>query len=431
MEKHEFNPGNGQYPEALVVLFENTVGYDPPGPLEIKTLEIGMKLAFDLGKTMVPDATVAGIQTGWDKYEELRATLEGLPATWYPALLGAMVRASYSRPVFVPGGASRFIANTEARIGHAAPAVPEGADPMTVIHIRGGTERHEYPIHRDVRALIDGLTGSIQVLRESVNRERAARIDPELARKTLSHTDRGERAFSEMVDPENPTTAQAEVAAGLMSGRLLAEAILAKGPAPSGPSRITPADLAAAAETTALPRKDESFVPGPDSPFSGAVIGWGELGIAAVLPNGSQAVAETSEQPMDATNMIVLGMLGIERMIGSLASHQPEEVAPVLEQAREVAREIRLALSGEDKAAGIMAQLAQAMKAIIDAEQELADAVLRQWNGKTALNMSIPARPDRDSDLIIADAMAKARSLIFPGVRVRMAAIRPKTGSAG
>lgn len=405
MEKHEFNPGNGQYPEALVVLFENTVGYDPPGPLEIKTLEIGMKLAFDLGKTMVPDATVTGIQTGWDKYEELRATLEGLPATWYPALLGAMVRASYSRPVFVPGGASRFIANTEARIGHDAPAVPEGAGPMTVISIKGGSESHEYPIHRDVRALIDGLTGSIQVLRESVNRERAARIDPELARKSLSNIDRGSRAFGEMTDPNmaNLTPAQLEVVGGFVAARKLAEAILAQAPKPGGLHRITAGEM-------------ENVM---------------AEGAATAVLGRAAAVAETSEQPMDATNMIVLGMLGIERMIGSLASHQPEEVAPVLEQAREVAREIRLALSGEDKAAGIMAQLAQAMKAIIDAEQELADAVLRQWDGKTALNMSIPARPDRDSDLIIADAMAKARSLIFPGVRVRMAAIRPKTGSAG
>lgn len=42
------------------------------------------------------------------------------------------------------------------------------------------------------------------------------------------------------------------------------------------------------------------------------------------------------------------------------------------------------------------------------ADKEIGDAVQRQWNGGHALQMSIPARPDRDSDLIIAGALQAA-----------------------
>jgi hypothetical protein len=42
------------------------------------------------------------------------------------------------------------------------------------------------------------------------------------------------------------------------------------------------------------------------------------------------------------------------------------------------------------------------------AEQELIAAVARQWHGGAAFKMSIPAQPDRDSDLIISGALAKA-----------------------
>lgn len=43
------------------------------------------------------------------------------------------------------------------------------------------------------------------------------------------------------------------------------------------------------------------------------------------------------------------------------------------------------------------------------AHKELVEAVHRQWDGKYALKLSIPARPDHDSDLIIGSALREAR----------------------
>lgn len=50
------------------------------------------------------------------EYEELRSALGGLPVSWYPDLIRAMVVASYERGVFKPGGASGFVRGVEERL---------------------------------------------------------------------------------------------------------------------------------------------------------------------------------------------------------------------------------------------------------------------------------------------------------------------------
>jgi hypothetical protein len=46
-------------------------------------------------------------------YDEIAASLRGLPATWYPGLLRALVEASYAASTWQPGGASEFVAQIE------------------------------------------------------------------------------------------------------------------------------------------------------------------------------------------------------------------------------------------------------------------------------------------------------------------------------
>lgn len=46
-------------------------------------------------------------------YDEIAASLRGLPATWYPALLRALIEASYAAATWQPGGASEFVARIE------------------------------------------------------------------------------------------------------------------------------------------------------------------------------------------------------------------------------------------------------------------------------------------------------------------------------
>ncbi len=46
------------------------------------------------------------------------------------------------------------------------------------------------------------------------------------------------------------------------------------------------------------------------------------------------------------------------------------------------------------------------------AHKEMCDAVNRQWQRGTALKISIPARPDNDSDLIVCGAIREAKSVI-------------------
>ncbi len=314
MEKHEFDLGAGQYPEALAVLFDNIVGDDTPAPTVSgeKALEIGMKVAFDLGKSLGPDESIDGIKKAWDTYSELKTTLEGLPSTWYPALIGAMVNAAYSRPVFVPGGASRYIGNLEGRIGKAAAPVPDAEGPTTLVHIKTGSGRNEYPVHRDVRALIDGLMESIRILRDSVNTERAGRIDPELARKTLASIQMAERGMAPL-RTDDPGGGIVPVEDGLAAGRKLAEAILAQASKARGPSRVTAEELVAAAATAAI----------------------------------SRDVAETAEQPMDATELVVAGLEWIELCAASNTNENPLQLLTLLKGAGEKAREMRLALTGE------------------------------------------------------------------------------------
>lgn len=56
-------------------------------------------------------------------YTELVEILKRLPPTWYPALLEVMIVAAYYQMVFVPGGASRYVADVERKIH---PVQPEG-----------------------------------------------------------------------------------------------------------------------------------------------------------------------------------------------------------------------------------------------------------------------------------------------------------------
>lgn len=46
-------------------------------------------------------------------YEDLRTELGGLPRTWYPDLIRAMVEAAIKKGVFLKGGATRFVRNVE------------------------------------------------------------------------------------------------------------------------------------------------------------------------------------------------------------------------------------------------------------------------------------------------------------------------------
>lgn len=44
------------------------------------------------------------------------------------------------------------------------------------------------------------------------------------------------------------------------------------------------------------------------------------------------------------------------------------------------------------------------------AQKELCEGVARQWNGGAALKISIPARPEHDSDLLIGEALRSAEA---------------------
>jgi hypothetical protein len=48
------------------------------------------------------------------------------------------------------------------------------------------------------------------------------------------------------------------------------------------------------------------------------------------------------------------------------------------------------------------------------AHRELCEAVKRQWDGKPAFKLSIPARPDEDSDLVIGSAITDALAFLQP-----------------
>lgn len=54
----------------------------------------------------------------------------------------------------------------------------------------------------------------------------------------------------------------------------------------------------------------------------------------------------------------------------------------------------------------------QTVERLVAAHKEVSDAVVRQWNGQAALKISIPARPEHDSDLIICGAIRQAETVI-------------------
>ena len=54
------------------------------------------------------------MERDYETYEDLKRNLQDLPATWYPALIVAMVEAAYSKRVFVDlNGASNLIRQFE------------------------------------------------------------------------------------------------------------------------------------------------------------------------------------------------------------------------------------------------------------------------------------------------------------------------------
>jgi len=57
-------------------------------------------------------------------YTDLRRMLMGLPGTWYPDLLRAMVEAAYAKGVFRPEGASGWVRNLENRLGPVGMRAP-------------------------------------------------------------------------------------------------------------------------------------------------------------------------------------------------------------------------------------------------------------------------------------------------------------------
>lgn len=46
------------------------------------------------------------------------------------------------------------------------------------------------------------------------------------------------------------------------------------------------------------------------------------------------------------------------------------------------------------------------------AHKELSASVKRQWSGKAAFRLTIPAKPEEDSDLVISGALIAAREWI-------------------
>lgn len=49
-------------------------------------------------------------------FEEIVDLLINLPQSWYPVLLREMIVAAYKKEVFLPNGASRFVAKIEQNI---------------------------------------------------------------------------------------------------------------------------------------------------------------------------------------------------------------------------------------------------------------------------------------------------------------------------
>ena len=51
------------------------------------------------------------------------------------------------------------------------------------------------------------------------------------------------------------------------------------------------------------------------------------------------------------------------------------------------------------------------------AYREMSAAVERQWSGQPALSLSIPACPDRDTDLLVCAALAEAKEFVDAALR--------------
>lgn len=51
---------------------------------------------------------------------------------------------------------------------------------------------------------------------------------------------------------------------------------------------------------------------------------------------------------------------------------------------------------------------AEVLERLGRAHEEVSNSVARQWDGKTALNISIPARPGHDTDMIVCGAIRDA-----------------------
>ncbi len=66
----------------------------------------------------------------YESFEDLIKRLRDLPDTWYPAVLKEIVQESYSRPVWRPGGATRFIQHIERMQEEKAKEGPSERTPL-------------------------------------------------------------------------------------------------------------------------------------------------------------------------------------------------------------------------------------------------------------------------------------------------------------
>ena len=57
----------------------------------------------------------------YNDYSDLKNGLKKLPVSWYPDLIGTMIRAVYKKKIFLPGKMSEFIRILEEKEGMDKP----------------------------------------------------------------------------------------------------------------------------------------------------------------------------------------------------------------------------------------------------------------------------------------------------------------------
>ena len=96
---------------------------------------------------------------GFEHYDDLRSFLEGLPITWYPDLVRAMVQASYRMGVWNPKGASRFISDVENGNVTDAQGVRGHGEIGSVLHDPHAHRRALEAKEREIHVVFDGPPG--------------------------------------------------------------------------------------------------------------------------------------------------------------------------------------------------------------------------------------------------------------------------------